>query len=259
MNTVLQNYRSSVELLDLTSGLTDWPESLLMRREGDWATFYAPFDHVNTDARVVLVGITPGLQQASNALRALQRELRRGATDTEALAIAKSFASFSGPMRSNLIELLDTIGLNEWLQIETAAQLFDERTDLVHYTSALRYPVTFRGKNYGGTPKILSADFPIVELNRWFAEEASLLSQAVFVPLGPAVTSAVESLSATGRIAQDRVLSGLPHPSGANAERIAYFTGRKPREALSAKTNAAKLDSARQILQERVRRLRNQP
>ena len=34
----------------------------------------------------------------------------------------------------------------------------------------------------------------------------------------------------------------MPHPSGANAERIAYFLGRKSREALCAKTDPAKLD-----------------
>jgi hypothetical protein len=42
-----------------------------------------------------------------------------------------------------------------------------------------------------------------------------------------------------------RVLNGLPHPSGANAERIAYFLGRKARDALSPKTDATALDHAR--------------
>ena len=35
-----------------------------------------------------------------------------------------------------------------------------------------------------------------------------------------------------------RVLSGLPHPSGANAERIAFFLGRKKREDVSSKVDA---------------------
>jgi hypothetical protein len=41
------------------------------------------------------------------------------------------------------------------------------------------------------------------------------------------------------------VLNGLPHPSGANAERIAYFLGKKAKESLSVKTNPATLDSAK--------------
>ena len=46
----------------------------------------------------------------------------------------------------------------------------------------------------------------------------------------------------------ERILHGLPHPSGANAERVAYFLGRKERAALSSKTNGAQLDAARQAL-----------
>lgn len=42
-----------------------------------------------------------------------------------------------------------------------------------------------------------------------------------------------------------RVLSGLPHPSGANAERIAFFLGRKHREDLSTKVDPEKLITAR--------------
>lgn len=64
--TAFPSFRSAVQSLDLSRDLPDWPESLLMRRDGDWATYYAPFDHVNLRARIVLVGITPGLQQAGN-------------------------------------------------------------------------------------------------------------------------------------------------------------------------------------------------
>lgn len=42
------------------------------------------------------------------------------------------------------------------------------------------------------------------------------------------------------------------HPSGANAERIAYFLGRKSRSALSAKTNPDKLDRAREEMIRKV-------
>lgn len=44
------------------------PGELLLTTEGDITTFYAPFDYINTQAKIVLCGITPGLQQASRAL-----------------------------------------------------------------------------------------------------------------------------------------------------------------------------------------------
>lgn len=39
------------------------PAELLLASEGDLQTFYAPFDHINLGARIVVCGITPGLQQ----------------------------------------------------------------------------------------------------------------------------------------------------------------------------------------------------
>jgi hypothetical protein len=254
MSTVLERFLHAIDALDFSAGLTDWPEQLLMRREGDWATYYAPFDHVNMNARVVLVGITPGLTQAGNGLKALQRELRRGTPMPRALEVAKGFASFSGAMRPNLIALLDAIELSSILGINSAAQLFGDRTDLVHYTSVLRYPVTRGGENYGGTPSIVRTGYTREELH-WFAEEAMALPEALFVPLGPAVTEALEQLASERRLNPERVLAGLPHPSGANAERIAYFCGRKPREALSKKTDPDRLDRARSSLLAQVRGL----
>ena len=52
----------------------------------------------------------------------------------------------------------------------------------------------------------------------------------------------------------DCLLDGLPHPSLANAERIAYFLGRKRRNDLSAKTRADVIDAARDELLRKVRR-----
>jgi hypothetical protein len=44
----------------------------------------------------------------------------------------------------------------------------------------------------------------------------------------------------------------LPHPSGANAERIAYFLGNKARESLSIKTNPDLLDQAKVKILEKL-------
>jgi hypothetical protein len=74
----------------------------------------------------------------------------------------------------------------------------------------------------------------------------------VFVPLGEKVTDALNFLADQELLDRSRILDGLPHPSGANAERIAYFLGKKSRGALSAKTNPEKLDQARDDLIRRV-------
>lgn len=48
-----------------------------------------------------------------------------------------------------------------------------------------------------------------------------------------------------GVLREEQVLGGLPHPAGANAERIAYFLGNKPKEALSVKNKAESPDKAK--------------
>jgi hypothetical protein len=76
------------------------------------------------------------------------------------------------------------------------------------------------------------------------------------VPLGPKAEEGLKLLATANLLPQERVLSGLPHPSGANAERIAYFLGRKPREQLSPKTSADGIDRARDRLTSQIAQLR---
>lgn len=101
-------------------------------------------------ARVVIVGITPGRQQMRNALLEAHRILKSGASDDAAIEGAKVFASFSGPMRSNLVALLDHIGLNRLIGVTTTASLWDADAHQVHFTSALRYPVFLKPRTILG-------------------------------------------------------------------------------------------------------------
>ncbi|WP_293766921.1 hypothetical protein [uncultured Aquitalea sp.] len=89
--------------------------SLRMAAEGQIEIFYAPFEAVNSQAKLVLVGITPGRVQAANALAEARRQLAAGATSGEAMRKAKEVGAFSGPMRANLTAMLDHIGLDRWL------------------------------------------------------------------------------------------------------------------------------------------------
>lgn len=226
--------------------------SLLIERSGQLEILYAPFDYVNEEARIVLVGITPGRQQARNALLEMNRQLLQGANVLDAARAAKKFSSFSGPMRTNLVAMLDYFAVNRVLGLSTCAELFLARDDLVHFTSALRYPVYLGGENYNGSPVMTENSFLRNHLLTHFGDEVRRLSSAVFVPLGQKVTDAMLTLAALGLLERSRILEGLQHPSGANAERIAYLLERKPRAALSIKTRAQPIDDARVRLRARV-------
>lgn len=214
---------------------------------------WAPFDHVNPSARIVIVGITPGRQQMANALHEYRRHLHTEQDPPAALAAAKVHASFSGPMRTNLVAMLDDIGVAQLLGVASTGALWGSAAHLAHFTSALRYPVLLDGRNYAGTPGMLSVPLLRAQLETHLAAEMRALPDAIYVPLGPKVGEALAWLAPRVGIPDDRILTGLPHPSGASAERVAYFLRRKPRALLSAKTNAERLDAARAALLGKIR------
>jgi hypothetical protein len=216
---------------------------------------YAPFDHVNTSAQIVFVGMTPGRQQMGNALRSAHQSLNSGADEETTAKVAKVFASFSGPMRSNLIKMLDHIGIARLLGLSSTDALWGNASDLVHFTSALRYPVFIDGKNYSGSPSMVNTPLLLDQLKTWFLPEMKQLRNAIFVPLGPKVAEAIYHLAPLADVPLCQILEGLPHPSGANAERIAYFLGRKPQHELSTKTNPLKLDAARNALTSKIAKI----
>lgn len=216
---------------------------------------YAPFDHLQGGARIAIVGLTPGWQQARNAIVEAARLLRAGASEAEAMEKAKVHASFSGPMRPNLVAMLDAIGVAELIGLASTATLWRADAHCAHFTSALRYPVFVDGKNYSGTPHPVRTPILEAQLRDTLAPEMAALPDTVFVPLGSAATDAVQHAARLAGIAPGRVLAGLPHPSGANAERIAFFLGRKPCAALSNKVNPDKLLAARARLETQIRNL----
>ncbi len=217
-------------------------EGLLIERSTGLACHYAPFDYVNIDAKVVLLGLTPGAQQATNALDVLRAGISSGLSDAEALKSAKEAASFSGPMRRNLVAMLDHLGLQSLLGIESCAHLFSSHSDLVHFTSTLRYPVFAHGLNYSGSPAVLKTPFLLSMCDRWLAQEIDVLAEAWWIPLGSEAKAVIAHMAKQGRMDPNRILDGMPHPSGANAERIAYFLGTKTRDVLSSKTDPDRID-----------------
>lgn len=227
---------------------------MLMAQEGDIEICYAPFEYINEKARVVIVGITPGETQMVNAIREARRGLDQGDDDRAAMIAAKQTGAFSGAMRPNLVALLDAVGLQHWLRISSCGELLGpgSASHLVQTTSALRNPVFIRGKNYNGTPNMTLHPLLRRHLLEYFGQDARALPNAVFVPLGDKVSEALHFAADNGCLERSRILDGLPHPSGANAERIAYFLGKKSRDTLSVKTDPIKLDRARSALLEQV-------
>lgn len=255
MNTKLfERFAPVIRTLSVAelNGASSLNSKLSLARDGNLEVCYAPFEFVNPRARVVIVGITPGRTQMLNALKEARRQLDKGADAITSLIAAKQTGGFSGPMRPKLIELLDSIGIQRWLGIHSCNELFGVAAHLVQTASVLRYPVFIDGGNYNGTPNMTKHPLLREQLISHFGEDVKALPNAVFLPLGDKVGDALHFLAKQGLLDGDRIISGLPHPSPANAERIAYFLGNKKREELSVKTNPEKIDMARKEIMARV-------
>jgi hypothetical protein len=190
--------------------------------------YYAPFDRVNTDARIVLVGITPGAYQMRKAIAVAAELAGSELSDDEVLAACKASASFSGPMRNLLVGMLDDVGVAEGLGVSSAAELWDSDRSLASFTSTICYPTFVDGQNYSGeSPRIEQ-----IAVLREFAEkillaDLGLARDALIVPLGKRPNEWVRRLAESGEIDTARCLLGMPHPSPGNAHRARQFAERR--------------------------------
>jgi|SRR5579872_181114 len=197
----------------------------LLFREAGLEAYYAPFHHLNKDARLVLIGLTPGWTQMERAFRAARIGLSCGLDCEPLFEYVYKTASFSGPMRKNLVEMLDGIGLNALLGIPSCVDLFDASSHMVHFTSAVSAPIFRNGENYRGYgPPLLQ----VPKLREWvignLGMELMSVPKAVILPLGRVASEAVQFLNERNDIGLDRrCLTGFPHPSGANGHRRSDF------------------------------------
>lgn len=222
-----------------------------MHAKGRLTVQYAPFEWVNPEAKLIIVGITPGETQASNALREVQRQQSMGASDAAAIQAAKLTGAFSGPMRKNLLAMLDKVGVPKWLGALNAAELFETRANLIQTASVIQYPTFVDGKkNYNGTPDLRRSVLLGGLVKEYFVPMVASLPQARILALGDVPWNTLRWLADQGLLDQQRMLGFTPHPSPANNERISYFLEAPPPDAKpSNKTDTAKLAQMRQRLQ----------
>ena len=121
-NNQIQNFKATLSNYETN---TPFVPSLHIANGGDLDVYFSPFEYVNTNAKIVLVGMSPGGTQAQNANIAAKNALKDGKSLDEAGKIAKETGSFSGALRNNLVALLDNIGVSEKIGIESAISLFN--------------------------------------------------------------------------------------------------------------------------------------
>lgn len=202
---------------------------LLEKDEGkQLEIYYTPFDYFNEQARVVLVGITPGLHQMKKAYQAVVESRSLGLEDEDILREVKKKASFEGTMRRNLVTMLDDLGLAEHLGLTSTLELFGSASHLVYTTSILPHAVFFRQQNYNGSrPPILKTDRLFHYVKQYFLQDIPRLRDPLIIPLGVNVNRVIEYLINQNLINIKNVIVGFPHPSGGNGHRHKQFRENK--------------------------------
>ncbi|WP_245604704.1 hypothetical protein [Paucisalibacillus globulus] len=97
-------------------------DQFMIEKEEHLSMFYAPHnEYINNKAKIVIVGITPGWSQMKTAYEQLVRTIDSHHNIEQILKDVKKAASFSGSMRSNLIQMLDECGVHVALKLDSSS------------------------------------------------------------------------------------------------------------------------------------------
>ncbi|WP_176714989.1 uracil-DNA glycosylase family protein [Tenacibaculum soleae] len=203
-------------------------EKYLVSKEGKIEIYYAPFDYINLDASIIIVGITPGWSQMEKSFKTIIKEMKVNNDFSLALKKVKSECSFAGSMRNNLIKMLDKLELEKKLNIKSTSELFEIENSFLHSTSIIKYPVFNNGKNYtGSTPSPLKSEILWKQIEKLFIPEISEFKGKLIIPLGKSVSEILLKIQSENKLNGNFILNGFPHPSGANGHRAKQFETNK--------------------------------
>ena len=189
-------------------------KTFLLSKEGNIEIYYAPFDYINPKAKIVIIGITPGLQQMIQSFQSIK--------DGKSLREVKDLSSFKGSMRATLVKFLDELKVNKILKIQSCESLFNLNNKYLHSSSLVKYPVFDKGKNYSGV-NILKKKILLDFIEDNFLKELEIFQGSIIVPLGNAVSSTIDYLNIKHQLKLQCFLKGFPHPSGLNARKNIQF------------------------------------
>lgn len=174
------------------------------------------FDYVNPKAEVVIVGITPGNSQLKGS--------REGMSPRE---IKRKYA-FAGTLRKNMVRMLDYVGVNSLLKIDSCASFWEQDFDRVEMTSLLKdatYVVGKSGKSMFKDTEIIAKSIELTEkYENGFVRDCEQYKQAkLFVACGQGVYD--ELMKLKERCIITAPVIAIAHPSSNNAMRVLYYMG----------------------------------
>jgi hypothetical protein len=190
---------------------------------------------MNPNARLVIVGISPGPNQIELAYDAVQARIKAGLSDELVLGHAKREGSFgAATMRPNLIKMLEHFGIPQLLGITKADDLWGVSWPYLHATSIVPHAAFRNGKPFAGSFADVMASAPFREcFERDFAATLPLLgSEARYIALGPTPLAALDWCCHQGLLNPGQILGAFAHPSTNGGSQVPVYLGKKRIEDL---------------------------
>lgn len=234
--TLFASYQTTLANLGALAALQP---ATLLDEDNKYRLFYIPFEHINKSARLVIVGITPGITQLQEAYDAIKIGTNAGLTSDALLVEAKRIGAFGGAsMRPNLVRLINETGISRALHITDANKLWDNRCDLLHATSVVPHAAfDSKGKMFNGSfDEVLSSRALRTSFELDFVPALSAIRpDAVYIGLGPTPRAALDWCVKQGHISSRQVLGTFPHPSTSSGSQVPIYLGERPLEHLKPK------------------------
>jgi hypothetical protein len=234
----------------------------ILGNENGYTVNYIPFEYVNAEARLILVGITPGPKQIKCAYRTAQRLLSSidSRSSTEILCEVKRTCAFAG-MRDRINEMLNHFGIPPRVGATSADSLWE--TDFGLFNTASVVPnAAFRNGAYFNGPFSAVLESPLLrsQFEKAFVPAIERITKkALYIAMGPVVDEALAWCAARGVLQEHQVLGYFPHASGASGSQFAYFmrkkrlTDLKPKDPIRHRVRD--LDAAYERIVENLRSL----
>ncbi len=202
----------------------------LIDAAGSDELFYIPFEHVNPDARLVLIGITPGPTQLELAYAEAQRLLRAGSSERDVLIAAKRIGAFGGPsMRPNLVRMLKYFRIAQILGISNEEDLWDSASRHLHATSVVSHAAFRKGAMFAGSfaEVLVSKVFRTSFFEDFVPSVRQINPDAIYIALGPTPRAALEWCTVERILRKEQVLGALAHPSTSGGSQVGYYLREK--------------------------------
>lgn len=236
-STEFERFRPVIESLPLGCKTS---ERLRVGETARHRLYYVPFEHANLEAKLVVVGITPGPNQLELAIRAVQTSRALPAATVQ-LEVKKQASFGSSTMRPNLLKMLAHFQVRERLGIANETDLWGSAWPMFQATSVVPH-AAFDLKT-DGSEKMFNGKFTDVLssplLTRCFEESflplvRAMNRSALWVGLGPTPRSALEWCVEKGLLRKEQV-AAFAHPSTSAGSQVNYFVRQRTRDSFDPK------------------------